>query len=267
MVRESDISEQAAGRRMIDLARQIDAWHAGMEVAQTAPPPGSPLAADDRVCAPFHVSHAVWMALSHAVDNLHAFRTLTLTGGPNDFRLSTRPYGAYPNLRATVENASVALWLLGPASRNERVLRRLRWALDNARNRDRLATDMPSVARTYADTEASVNTVATSRGIALSACKAPPRFNEIVRDAGPLAHFEPSGAVAIWRVLSGMTHGDVWATFSVAEKERLFQMSDGVQALHLTTSVDVVVTLCEVGVVFVGSTLDLLSRRQTAPFQ
>ena len=108
--------------------------------------------------------------------------------------------------------------------------------------------------------------VAEARGLPVPAKKDRLGFEEIVREAGPFAHCEPDGAVAIWRIVSGMTHGDVWATSSLAQAEWLFETGEGIRGARLTTPVDSIVPFCQVACVVVASARDLMGRRSAPPF-
>jgi hypothetical protein len=268
-VRQSDVSAEPGGRRLIELATEIDGWHERFETGHTTVPAGSPLAGDDRASAPYQVSHAVWMALSHATDNLHAFRMATVSGGPQHYNLTTRPYGAYPNLRASMENSSAALWMLSPASRNERLLRRFRWYLADGKSRDAVVGLLgPRTGNTnYTDRVADLQPLVAGRDIDLTACKNRPRFAEIVREAAPRALFDADGAEAIWRILSGMTHGDMWASLSISDAERLAETADGgVMSMRLTTPVDRLASFCEIVCIFLRRAYRLLDERRTPAF-
>jgi hypothetical protein len=98
-------------------------------------------------------------------------------------------------------------------------------------------------------------------------CKKKPGFAEIFREAAPRAFFEADGAEAIWRVLSGMTHGDMWASLSIADAERLAEAADeGVVSMRLTTPVDQLATFCEIVCIFLRSAYRLLDERRTPAF-
>src|SRR5205823_6269469 len=72
----------------------------------------------------------------HAVDHLHCLHALIA-----DAQLLNM-YAPYTLVRAALENASAAVWLLAPASRTERITRRLRLAALDLRSADKVATAM-----------------------------------------------------------------------------------------------------------------------------
>ncbi|MFI5888488.1 hypothetical protein ACIA5D_00020 [Actinoplanes sp. NPDC051513] len=97
-----------------------DAWHVQ---------PGSALSGDDRWTDPYRLSQAAVHRLHSAID-LHAIKLLLVDASAlPTFALFTRN-------RAAMENAASVAWLLEPASRYDRVARRLQMAADNARSGD-----------------------------------------------------------------------------------------------------------------------------------
>ena len=69
-------------------------------------------------------SHAVGAALTSSIDHLNTLQALVMQARVLPAR------APFTLLRAALENAAVAVWLLAPPNRNERVFRRLRlqWA-------------------------------------------------------------------------------------------------------------------------------------------
>ncbi|MGH9250868.1 MAG: hypothetical protein ACRD0W_15285 [Acidimicrobiales bacterium] len=80
--------------------------------------PGSSLAGDDRAAYPYQLSHGVDAAIGIAVDHLDAVRALIMDA------MVMHPYAPFTITRAAIEAGSTAVWLLGPSSRRERVVRR-----------------------------------------------------------------------------------------------------------------------------------------------
>ncbi|MGW6914708.1 hypothetical protein ACWGB8_12965 [Kitasatospora sp. NPDC054939] len=86
--------------------------------------PGSPLAGDDAKTDPHQLSHSAHHALVVAADHLQALAALvrgTEKDGVREMQLHS--YAPFTLLRAALENAARAVWLLGPAARSERVRR------------------------------------------------------------------------------------------------------------------------------------------------
>lgn len=261
-------------RVLLGLVDQIDAWHQRFEGKPPNPMAGSSLAGDDAASDPFHVSHAVWLALSHAVDNLHAFRVLAVERSGSHYTVVTRPYGLWPNLRAAIENSASALYVLGPAKRDERVARRLRILLQDAREADKAAklttaTDKSDFVSARVMRLESVAQVADRRSLDMAAIDTRDRltYQAIVRDAAQyLGESEsPDEAEVIWRLLSGLSHGAWWSTRAVTEFEEMFSDLEGHVATHLVTVPFVrVAGLCATACRWMESAFGLYDQRATS---
>ncbi len=155
----------------VELAPRIDTLRAHVGTAEAADvTPGSPLAGDNRASRPFQLSHAAWYGTVHAVDNLQALRALTVRGEAPSLQVMTYPYAAYPMLRAAIENAAVALWLLAPSNRDVRLTRRFRLLLQDARKGDVAAALLGHEAGTYDKRLTRLEEVIMGRpGVTLSA--------------------------------------------------------------------------------------------------
>lgn len=112
--------------------QQLDAWAArtGADGPGLRPAPRSPLCGDDNQAHPYQLSHAAWHFLSGAVDHLGCLRTLLCEAKV------VHMYAPFTLIRAGLENACGAVWLLQPAKRKERLARRLLLAIDDVRQRE-----------------------------------------------------------------------------------------------------------------------------------
>jgi hypothetical protein len=106
-----------------------------------------------------------------------------VTGGPTDYSVSTRPYGAYPVLRAAMENAGLAIWLMKPEERADRVARYLSWWLQEAWYHDKAIGLMGQDPSGRPDVRAWVAEVAGKNGIPTSAYADRLKFYKLVREA------------------------------------------------------------------------------------
>lgn len=113
-----DDAERPHYLEMLRLLGAVDGWVARIDpVAEPPQPaPGSALRADDQRTHPHRLSHATWNSLSHAVDHLNCLHTLL-----RDAR-QIHMYAPYSLVRAALENASAAVWMLHPRVRADRVL-------------------------------------------------------------------------------------------------------------------------------------------------
>jgi hypothetical protein len=111
----------------------VEAWRNRIHERPPSPEAGSSLAGDDKATDPSRLSHAVIALLISAVDHFETLRLVV----EEQHALPAR--GGFTLLRVALENAAVAVWLLAPGLRDERVFRLLRWewadAVDHAKVR------------------------------------------------------------------------------------------------------------------------------------
>lgn len=130
-------NEHQAAERMQYQLRLIDsiARHSG-QGQHDLTAPGSDLAADDALLGAHQTSHLIGHCLSVSQDALMTARLILLD--PNSGGLRVPLVGQYPVLRTSLESASLAIWLLAPDSRDERVRRSLRARMDEIHHDDHL---------------------------------------------------------------------------------------------------------------------------------
>lgn len=261
------ISEDDATRGFVLIARQVDLWWQLFERGIGSPPDGSPLAGDDRWTDGYPLSHAVWHLISAGIDNMHAFRTMTVSGGPTEYNVSTRPYGGFPNLRAAMENAAAAIWMLAPDGRAERVARYLRWLRQEAWYRDKvrelqgLPEDPTDEMRDW------IAQVVTDQDIDPTLVKGRPKFENLVFEAAE--NIGMTGAVGqlVWATMSGMAHGERWASLTLNEMEETGKLPNPEHlSVRLTTPVGRLLLLATVATKYLRGALDLQDQRRMSPY-
>jgi len=226
------------------------------------------MSADDQALDWMQLSHAAWNSLSNAVDNLHTFRSVAVSGSGTEFNVTTRPYGAYAPLRATVENAATAVYILGPSNRNERLTRRLRLYIQDGRYidgiNDALGKNKP---RKVDERLAKMAAIITARGLDAAVIKSKIGYGEIVGQAAEFVDRTPGQAKAMWQILSGLTHGQMWATLAVTDHETLsMQINDRALNNRVTSSVAKYAGFCATACVWVRAAFRLYDRSSSAPF-
>jgi hypothetical protein len=189
--------------------------------------------------------------ISHAIDNLRAIRILTVKGAYPTYEVFTLPYALYPLIRCAFENASQALWLIGPPNRNERITRRFRLWVTDGDNVDTFAglagIDQPAKAK--AERIEKIKPLVEARGLDMSECVKFTGNAGFVRGAATLMGGEPKKAEAVWRSLSGLSHGDFWASNAATDKDEVAISEDGqTVTLETTSSITNVVNLTAVAV-------------------
>jgi hypothetical protein len=267
MMRSSDVSEEFAAHALVQLVPQMDAWMKRFESGPSLVEPGSPMLADDRALDYLQLSHAAWSSLSNAVDNLHAFRSVAISGSGDTFDVTTRPYGAYAPLRATIENAATALYMMGPANRNERVTRRLRLWIQDGRYMDNVGITLGRKAQTVDGRMAKMTHIVAARGLDTAVIKTAIGYGAIVSRAAEYMDGQVTHEKAMWQVLSGLTHGQMWATLAVPDHETLsIQISDRTLNNRVTSSMATYAGFCASACLWVRAAFDLYDRRRRSPF-
>lgn len=224
----------------------VAVWRDRTHLPSPDPDLRSSLGADDVATRPWQMSHAVVGALVSATDHLDTLRTLILDA----HRLHAR--APYTLLRAALENAAIAVWLLASANRNDRILRRLRlqWADEHDRVQ---ALNIMQAGRDdrLADTRAELQQIARDRGLTndqVSAVAARPfSWGSMVETAGDAAA-TTSGRDArwSWAVCSGIAHAKSWAALSILERTEHRVTDDDVVHLEFRASKTAVVAIAQV---------------------
>jgi hypothetical protein len=134
-----------------------------------------------------------------------------------------------------IENASAVLWLLEPASRTERVLRRLQFAAGDIRNNEALKLILRQPGRKTKDQRLEeVRVIASACGLDPKSALRGPGYEDIVRTAGEATEVGGDLAVVLWRACSGLAHGDFWASITLPGAARLASTRPGMANLELS---------------------------------
>jgi hypothetical protein len=227
----------------------------------------SSLLKDDEVTFPYLISQCARGALVSAVDHLDAFRALLQDAHVVHARATLTL------LRAALENAAVAVWVLAPANRSERVLRRLRlqWAdFQDGDYANRLFTAEPSPS--LADRRTELEGIARKRGLTdeqvaqIAARRI--TFSSIVRTAARedgFLHFDERAAMFCWMATSGIAHARQWAVLSPAlQRVKVPGAPEGSQNLRLSASDKMLTMAAGAAVVMTTKGGRLLGERRTS---
>lgn len=204
--------------QLLEVLAQSESWAARIDSAAepSRPAPGSPLRGDDDRAHPYELSHAAWHSLSHAVDHLGCLRALV-----GDAR-AVHMFAPYSLVRAALENASAAVWMLQPPRRTDRLARRLRFAVTDIRNGEQVKqlTGQPGP-RSEQDRMDEVRAIASRAGIDETAVKRGATYSEIVKAVGDASGPAATMIYLSWKLCSGIAHGDFWTTWSAAQRVEL----------------------------------------------
>lgn len=181
----------------------------------------SSLAGDDTAADPYQTSHALRMCLTAGVDHLHAVKVLVLDQGVI--------HVAAPSslVRGALENFSAAYWMLGPHSRDDRVLRSLRWYAKNFKDGDQASAPLNLSGHVALDDKMQkLYAVAAERRIAPKSVKSGYTSTEAVTYSENTAPDLPLGVVLPWRLCSGFAHGRPWAYLGTLNRDEEVSATD-----------------------------------------
>jgi hypothetical protein len=195
---------------VLRILQEADGWAARIsaEENKARPAPKSPLCGDDKQAHPYQVSHAAWHSLSTAVDHLICLKALL-----GDAQLIPM-FAPFTLDRAALENSCVAVWMLHPPGRDDRLTRRLQLAIDDIHNGEQAkALTGQQGGRPEAERIAQVVAIAAKAGIDKAAVTRKAPYWQIVKAADEAAGSSGRYEVS-WKLCSAYTHGDFWATLA-----------------------------------------------------
>lgn len=179
--------------------------------------PKSLRAADDAATWPLAIGQHAQYCLVQAIDMCQGIAELVT----NETGLQIPLASTYPLARAAIESSSMAVWMLAPSTRRERVVRRLQAAHDElvfekafihsaaeAQSPSQQQRMQRAHARDAKQLKAHMNEIARVNGIdAEEYVEKMPGWKDIVEEAAPILHGERrSVLVGAWRFTSGLTH-------------------------------------------------------------
>jgi len=239
--------------------------------------PGSDIAADDAALGLLAPSYRIGNCFLIALDQLHIVRVLAQPGPQGSIIV---PFiGPYPNTRAALEAASLAVYLLDPdpvvrreraltaawdgVLQNERTIKAM-CALtdgDDKAARSRKTKDQAGGMLQIKQTKRAIRFIGAAADIGDSAyAKALPGFRVIVHKAAEGMSFSGDDARFVWGQLSGMAHPSFERNSNLAP--RVSTGADGedyehepqAQLAFLVATIDMAITI-------LAKALDLASQR------
>jgi hypothetical protein len=183
----------------------------------------------------------------------------------------------YPLLRSAIENASLAIYLLEPKSRDVRLLRSYKAAADDGKWQ---TVFMKEIGRENAECWKLRNTVYIYKLIRLRLNPTAPRteslslpkYTELVKIADRAVAADPATRstgemplVAWWQLLSGMSHGKFWAMRAALERSGAQVDAENESAyIRMTSSTAVVGLALQRAIETLETALNLYARRSLA---
>jgi hypothetical protein len=202
--------------QILSVLRKTEAWAARISATseRLRAAPDSPLRGDDARTHPYDLSHAVWRHLSNSVDHLTCMHAVL-------GKASLVPmYAPFTLVRGALENACAAIWLLQPASRRERLIRRFRLAISDIHH-EYQAGELMGQAEPHARQKpiAEVVAIAERADIGGASVRKTVSYTEIVAEVDK--DFPGSTILVSWKTCSGFAHGDWWTTKSASRRTQI----------------------------------------------
>lgn len=231
--------------------------------------PRSAFAGDDAKTHPHDVSHAAWHALTVAVDHLQCLRS-SLVQEVKGRSVSTtiHTHAQFSLVRGALENASRAVWLIDPASRVERITRRLGMQAKEYQRNEHLRelADAP-ITKTRQERIDGIIRLLEAAGLAPAdakkAVKDPLSYKEIVREAGASTQFGSDALEVAWSACSSLAHGDSTGTLNFLDRE-VIESEGGISLIQVTGSISMLAQTTYAAVKMTDAGFRLFKQRATA---
>ncbi len=187
-------------------------------------------------------------------------------------------------VRGAVENASCAVWLLGPPQRIERITNRLglEWSELRPAYALRELSKSPAprtidqrqeqligllLAATRPNTSSGGSAPAAPTAAELRKTLSTVTYTKIVQRAGELTPAVGSTlAEAVWRMCSAFAHGDTSAPLGLLVTEAAKQVQPGIKLIHISANVRLLYQAALVAYLMTEQAFQLLEQRTAAPF-
>lgn len=268
------ISEQERGdllKLVEQLDRCVDPWCAQTQQPSRASAilPGSTMASDDMATDPFRISTAAWHGITAAVDHIRCFRDSLITNRtPGGIETLVRTHSQYTLLRAALENASLAVWLLAADDRAERITRRLRVEAASIEAMARLHKLTGTVLDpAKADRIAQLRVLAAKAGLTaeqVTESARPAGSGEAVRGAAIARGSDPVVAQVIWSMGSGVAHADFLSMLAFLDRDIVGEISPGVAAAEISGSVPKIYLSALASMATINTAFELYNVRTSA---
>jgi hypothetical protein len=231
----------------------------------------SSLGLDARYLGPWRAGSLHITAMAAAADSLLAVDTDLQLIARKEMSLPMSAY--YPVLRTAIESAALAIYLLAPASRDER-LRRSYWiAAEDAKYRDTFARGLPSSQQLHLqDTLQQLRALVQLRESLgdPQAFKFPPmKYSHLIDVADAAVRADPAvpttsdlGLLSWWQLLSGLSHGKQWAFITALNRsDAIVDVTDESAHVRLTSPAALIALPLQRAVEVLEASLRLYGRR------
>jgi hypothetical protein len=240
---------------LLDLFSDTERW---MLISQRGslggPAPGSALAEDNRRLGIYPGTHLVLAGLTGAIDHLDAFRQLIV----KDRALHL--VAPVTLLRSVLEEAGLALWLVDPGQRQERLLRALRAHHRDMNDRAEYEKVRPPALGPKGKTASArckqIRELAGALGLDQSKVAGTLSASGVIDRA--CQALGPAGAEGprLWRLSSGLAHGRHWTVMHGYELQDAWDSGGGFAAVKVASNEELVTGLATLGHALVGAAIE-----------
>lgn len=278
-----ETSEEVDLRAMIAALEEIADW---VKTVTEDPPsrmwealPRSPLFTDDQRTHPYRVSHRAWMSISAAVDFLHCLQRSLVHEDEDTLSVRLYSYAQMALVRGALENACCAVWLLGPA-RQERITNRLALEWDELGPSYRLrqltgATPPRTIEARKVQLASLLISATAAHGSTATGSSGPlteadarrqlkqRSYVDMVQRAGDLTPgVDRTTTEAVWRMCSGLAHGDTSATIGLLDRQVVGVSEPGVRLVRVSAATALLHEACRVALTVTRHALHLMDTRR-----
>jgi hypothetical protein len=209
------------------------------------PASGSALDGDNQQLGIYPGTHLVLAGLSGAIDHLDAFRQLIVKA---QVLHAAAPISL---LRAALEEAGLALWLIHPGQRQERLFRALRAHHRDMNDRAGYEKGKPPnpgpKGKTALQRCADIRALAVSLGLDQSKVAAPLSATAVIEKACIAVGAAGADGLRLWHLSSGLAHGRHWTVMHGYEVRGVRDSGGGVAELQITGNEDLVTRMTKLG--------------------
>jgi len=258
--RESAEDEENARRALFAAFGMVETLHERFRDYSVVS--GTALAGDDAATPFEHLSSQVETCIAVAFDNLRSVKLIMQDAG------TVPAFSHFGLVRNAIEGAGIGLWLLGPALRDERVLRSLQSSFESRKDIHslesaiegtfvRLPTDDPARVR--------LEELRDSRPANVGRSLNPPTITDRLKDAQNYSRDSGDfSLLVVWKMTSGVAHGQRSALYAMLDREVLSTDDVGAR-INMTSSLSTIAGTYRLAVHYLMDLLVLLLNRNGTP--
>lgn len=221
--------------------------------------PHSALAGDALATAHDPLDMQICSLLSVAVDHLSSLKFQVVDAN------MVPAFAGFSLIRSAVEAAGIGLWMLGPSSRDERVLRTVQTSYESVHDAHVIRCEVegkPYVRPTEEDALiAELRTVLDDRPQLIGRSLSPPPIAKRLQRAQAYTHTHDSlSLLTLWRIASGITHGRREVIASMIPGEAISR-GEGITEVAMSTSLETLSLFYITAINYLTNLADLLTLR------